>query len=224
VSSSHHLRTETDTVSETLCFLLFRIPDDGQSPEPQWFCNTPPLNPFRFSVGALGRKVSGSIPDRVMTFFNWRSIIRWLTLLSDPKITLALLSTMTLKRLCFRVFAPSLVLRYVWNACWKSRSVTVHGTPCDIASITSIVSKWRNLQSGNRKVAEGQVRRVGLVRDDRHVGLGHRCPGEKPVTDDLSMKHQESSWGAKGGRRAVLMTSRQALNAEDVIAICERVV
>jgi hypothetical protein len=26
-----HLRTETDLVSETLCFLVSRIPDDGQS-------------------------------------------------------------------------------------------------------------------------------------------------------------------------------------------------
>jgi hypothetical protein len=31
-----HLRTETDPVSETLCFLAYRIPDDGQSPETQW--------------------------------------------------------------------------------------------------------------------------------------------------------------------------------------------
>jgi hypothetical protein len=30
--STSHLRTETDTVSETLCFLVTRIPDDGQSP------------------------------------------------------------------------------------------------------------------------------------------------------------------------------------------------
>jgi hypothetical protein len=29
------LRTETDTVSETLCFLVFRISYDGQSPETQ---------------------------------------------------------------------------------------------------------------------------------------------------------------------------------------------
>jgi hypothetical protein len=29
--SSPHLRTETDTFSETLCFLVSRIPDDGQS-------------------------------------------------------------------------------------------------------------------------------------------------------------------------------------------------
>jgi hypothetical protein len=30
----HHLRTETDPVSETLCSVVFRIPDDGQSPKP----------------------------------------------------------------------------------------------------------------------------------------------------------------------------------------------
>jgi hypothetical protein len=28
-------RTETDPVSEMLCFLVFRIPEDGESPEPQ---------------------------------------------------------------------------------------------------------------------------------------------------------------------------------------------
>jgi hypothetical protein len=31
----HSPRTETGPVSETLCSLIFRIPDDGQSPEPQ---------------------------------------------------------------------------------------------------------------------------------------------------------------------------------------------
>jgi hypothetical protein len=30
-----HLRTETNPVFETLCFLVFRIPDDGHSPETQ---------------------------------------------------------------------------------------------------------------------------------------------------------------------------------------------
>jgi hypothetical protein len=30
-----HLRTETDPVSEMLCFLVFRIPDNGQSPKLQ---------------------------------------------------------------------------------------------------------------------------------------------------------------------------------------------
>jgi hypothetical protein len=28
-----HLRTETDPVSETLCFLFPRVPDDGESPK-----------------------------------------------------------------------------------------------------------------------------------------------------------------------------------------------
>jgi hypothetical protein len=30
-----HLRTETDPVSEALCFLVFRIPRNGSSPETQ---------------------------------------------------------------------------------------------------------------------------------------------------------------------------------------------
>jgi hypothetical protein len=33
--SPPHLRTETDPVSETMCFLAFRISDDEQSPETQ---------------------------------------------------------------------------------------------------------------------------------------------------------------------------------------------
>jgi hypothetical protein len=33
VGVSPHVRTETDPVSETLCFLVYRIPDDGQSPK-----------------------------------------------------------------------------------------------------------------------------------------------------------------------------------------------
>jgi hypothetical protein len=35
VSPSLHLRTKTHPVSETLRFLVFRIPDDGHSPETQ---------------------------------------------------------------------------------------------------------------------------------------------------------------------------------------------
>jgi hypothetical protein len=35
MSSSLHPKTETDPVSETLCFLVFRNPCDGQTPEPQ---------------------------------------------------------------------------------------------------------------------------------------------------------------------------------------------
>jgi hypothetical protein len=34
VSPPSHLRTETDPVSETLCFLLSRIPGNGQNPKP----------------------------------------------------------------------------------------------------------------------------------------------------------------------------------------------
>jgi hypothetical protein len=37
VSPSPHLRTDTDPVSETLCFLVFRVPDDEQSPETLYF-------------------------------------------------------------------------------------------------------------------------------------------------------------------------------------------
>jgi hypothetical protein len=37
VSSSPHLGTETDPVSETLDFLVFIIPDDEQSPETKLF-------------------------------------------------------------------------------------------------------------------------------------------------------------------------------------------
>jgi hypothetical protein len=38
VSPSHHMKTGTDPVSKMLCFLIvFRIPDDEQSPETQWF-------------------------------------------------------------------------------------------------------------------------------------------------------------------------------------------
>jgi hypothetical protein len=33
--STTHERTETDPVSETLCSLVFLIPDDGQRPKPQ---------------------------------------------------------------------------------------------------------------------------------------------------------------------------------------------
>jgi hypothetical protein len=33
--SSLHLRMETDSVSETLCSLVCRIPDNGRSPETQ---------------------------------------------------------------------------------------------------------------------------------------------------------------------------------------------
>jgi hypothetical protein len=43
-----HLKTETDPVSETLCFLVSRIPDDGQSPKNPVILNIIPhrLNPL----------------------------------------------------------------------------------------------------------------------------------------------------------------------------------
>jgi hypothetical protein len=37
VSRSPHLKAKKDLVSETLYFLVIRIPDDGQSPQTQWF-------------------------------------------------------------------------------------------------------------------------------------------------------------------------------------------
>jgi hypothetical protein len=69
------------------------------------------------------------------------------------------------------------------NASWKSCSVIVFSTACNSASITSVVSKRRPFSfifnQGNRKVARGQVRRVGWVRDDTHVIFGQKFPGEK---------------------------------------------
>jgi hypothetical protein len=37
MSSYPHMKTATDTVSEALFFLVFRIPDDGQNPQTQRF-------------------------------------------------------------------------------------------------------------------------------------------------------------------------------------------
>jgi hypothetical protein len=44
MSDSPHLGEETDPISETLCFLAFRIPDAGHIPE----CYTPQSEPRRF--------------------------------------------------------------------------------------------------------------------------------------------------------------------------------
>jgi hypothetical protein len=44
-----HLRTETDPVSEALRFLVFRIPDNGQSPKPS---NSYSLAPEDYCVGS----------------------------------------------------------------------------------------------------------------------------------------------------------------------------
>jgi hypothetical protein len=41
------LRRETDPVSETLCFLVFRTAEDGQCPETQQFRVLPSSEPFR---------------------------------------------------------------------------------------------------------------------------------------------------------------------------------
>jgi hypothetical protein len=48
---------ETDPVSEALCFLVFRIPDDGQSWKTQYFCimhhRQTPLESSDFSVAEV---------------------------------------------------------------------------------------------------------------------------------------------------------------------------
>jgi hypothetical protein len=45
---SLHLRTETDPVSETLYFLVFRIPDDGEVQNlSDSECYTDPFNPMK---------------------------------------------------------------------------------------------------------------------------------------------------------------------------------
>jgi hypothetical protein len=36
ISSSPHLRMETDPLSETFCFLVSRIPHDGQNPNTKY--------------------------------------------------------------------------------------------------------------------------------------------------------------------------------------------
>jgi hypothetical protein len=60
---SPHLRTETDPVSETLCFLLFRILNDGHSPETRYFWVLyHRQNPFDSTVCTLHM------------FFRWKAI------------------------------------------------------------------------------------------------------------------------------------------------------
>jgi hypothetical protein len=57
--SLFHMRTETDPVSETFCFLVARIPDDGQSPK----------NPIILSVIHHPENPSESISSVVFQFF-----------------------------------------------------------------------------------------------------------------------------------------------------------
>jgi hypothetical protein len=50
-----HLRLETDPVSEMFCFLVSRIPDDGQVLKPtNSECYTPSSEPFRIYMCLLG--------------------------------------------------------------------------------------------------------------------------------------------------------------------------
>lgn len=59
---------------------------------------------------------------------------------------------------------------YFLNASWKSCSMWVLSTACDSASV---VFKWQYIQSGKqRKVTRDEVRQVGRVGDDRHIGFG----------------------------------------------------
>jgi hypothetical protein len=45
---SPHMKMESGPVSETPCFLVIMIPDDGQSPETSWLYYTPPPETCRF--------------------------------------------------------------------------------------------------------------------------------------------------------------------------------
>jgi hypothetical protein len=84
--SSIHLRTETDPVSETLCFLDFRVPDDGQSPNNE--CYTPQSEPFRIYKKFLVKKLVGF---EVLTggyeefYFLWYKTWFLAWLIFDPK-------------------------------------------------------------------------------------------------------------------------------------------
>jgi hypothetical protein len=52
--------TETDPVSETLCSLVFRIPDDELSPETQWFWERTKVFEFHAGVLKLGATLNRS--------------------------------------------------------------------------------------------------------------------------------------------------------------------
>jgi hypothetical protein len=65
VSSSLRLRTETDPVSETFCFLVFRIPDDGQKSSTQVILSVTHhrQNPIDLALTLYsGRAVSRHLP------------------------------------------------------------------------------------------------------------------------------------------------------------------
>jgi hypothetical protein len=50
--------------------------------------------------------------------------------------------------------------------------VRVFSTACDFASTTSVVSKWRHLQSGKQRSYKGPSKGVGWVGNDIHFVSG----------------------------------------------------
>jgi hypothetical protein len=70
-----------------------------------------------------------------------------LVLPSYQKLTLGLLTTITLEVVSFREYAKFPALLPFLNASWKPCPVRVFSTACDSASITSVESKWRSLSS-----------------------------------------------------------------------------
>jgi hypothetical protein len=74
-----------------------------------------------------------------------------------------------------RVCAVPSAFAIFFNAFWKSCSLWMFSTASGSVSITSAVLKWWYLQSGKqRKVAGGQVRRIGWVGEDSHSHFGQK--------------------------------------------------
>jgi hypothetical protein len=66
-----HLRTETDSVFETSCSVIPRIPDDGKSPKPSNSeCDTPSSEPFRIYFYKIYEKLvlCRKMKDRIMIY------------------------------------------------------------------------------------------------------------------------------------------------------------
>jgi hypothetical protein len=80
---SHHLRKETDSVSEKLCFLVLRISDDGQNRKPQYFWSNTYLSK---SVPVLETMLQNInyFKNPQKWYFNSNTIIliRWVVLAS----------------------------------------------------------------------------------------------------------------------------------------------
>jgi hypothetical protein len=69
-----HMITETPPVSETLCFLVFRIADD----ETQWYCYTPSSKSFRFCKVAVLATEPRGLPQREAEASITRDVFMWL--------------------------------------------------------------------------------------------------------------------------------------------------